>query len=156
MSCRLVWHEYGKMLVLIRKYLQRIVLKTSCLLQEAMHSQGRFSSSTEEEGGRKPQDLLPHEGYCLYRSRPFGREVQVIFRGRLLTGGGVTWMIKFYLIPHCSMYCLRNKCSMDMFGYAFLIGRGMLCLYTVLTYIGDSFNSWFLTVNGFSLNQLCN
>jgi len=142
-SCRLVWHEYGKMLVLIRKYLQRIVLKTSCLLQEAMHSQGRFSSSTEEEGGRKPQDLLPHEGYCLHRSWPFDREVQVTFCGWLLTGGVVTWRMKFYIIPHCSMYCPRNKCSMDTFGYAFLIGRGMLCLYTVLTSISDSFNSCF-------------
>jgi hypothetical protein len=35
------------------------------LLQEAMHSQGCLSAAAEEEGGREPQNLLPHEGYRL-------------------------------------------------------------------------------------------
>jgi hypothetical protein len=42
---------------------ERTVLTFFHLLQEAMHSQGGLPAATEEEGGREPQDLLPHEGY---------------------------------------------------------------------------------------------
>ena len=40
------------------------------LLQETMHTHG-FVSLGAEEGGRKPQDLLPHEGYSHPTSFPF-------------------------------------------------------------------------------------
>jgi hypothetical protein len=56
-----------------RFYLPCRVTEKSCvnfpssrfLLQETMHTQGCVSPGAEEEGGREPQDLLPHEGHSL-------------------------------------------------------------------------------------------
>ncbi|KAK1277777.1 hypothetical protein QJS04_geneDACA022164 [Acorus gramineus] len=45
--------------------------------QEAMHPEGCVPAGSKEEGGRKPQDLLPHEGHHVPCPRAAAREVQV-------------------------------------------------------------------------------
>jgi hypothetical protein len=76
------------------------------------------------------------------------------------------YMGDYYLVeshggPHCSMYCLEDKCCMGTCGYVSSFRRGIICLLTNdMVMHGhnsttDTFNSWFFTINDFSLNQAC-